>query len=310
MKLFFYWLLFFTSFLFSQETKFPIKLKSGHLYSDWIIDKSIKTKVFLETGFSKILIDKKFADKYLTNLVKKVEAEDNVFVSSWGDANKYKVDFYIEGFLTVNGQNIKIDGIVMDFSLHESWRDCDMVFPLKDLNNAVEINIKENYMKIVMLTDSVLKEYYSLSVNSDNLTKGLSIIETIEVIDSNGNGEKLKGNFIFDLGAANAFYLNRNQPEVDLFIEKSQRMILKDTSRIGPNNINQLSVIIPNKINFGNLEISETYIVAMKMMVSKSANQYLGVIGNKFFENTSVIFDFNNNRIHLKPNSNLIKINR
>lgn len=293
--------------LFGQTNKLPLIMKNGHLYSEWEINQSIKVNVLLETGFPKVLIDKKFADKYLVNEIKITKANDHATVATWGDSEKSDVIGYATGELILNGQKQYIDGLIIDFTKHKSWNESEMVFPIKDLNSLVKINVKGGYMEILDFQKSVFEGYNAYEMKYDNWTKGLSMKNDLEIFDSKGKSEKITGNFLFDLGAANAFYLNLNHSEVNLFVESSDRMVLKDTTRIKSKTKNQLSVIIPERLKFSNLEMSDVPVVALKMNASKSSNQYLGVIGNGFFEKLIVIFDFINQKMYWKLNSDSLE---
>ena len=128
------------------------------------------------------------------------------------------------------------------------------------------------------------------------------------IYDTLNSKETLKGNFLFDLGAGNAFMLNKNSKKVKKFVNKSDRMILKDTTRINTKGKNELSIIIPDKIKLNNIIIKNSYIVAMKYNSTEKSDKYIGLIGNSFFKEFVTIFDYDNHKLYLKPNSDNVKI--
>lgn len=304
-----YFLITVWSISFAQEMKFPLERKNGKLLSQWTINNTIEAEVFLETGFPKIVISENFAKKHLYHLVKMTEAPVNTYIALWDSPNqRYKVSYQINDTLIVNGEKLKIDALVTDFAARKSWENCDIIFPLFDLSSKIELNIKENYMKINHESEFPSTGIIVYEAKRDNRTKGLYITTTLKIFDTYNKSEELSGNFLFDLGAGNTFFLNKNLSEVSTFVAQSDRMQLKDTTRFQPNHKAELSIIIPDRIIFDKIEIKETFIAAMKLFASNSSNKYVGVIGTSFFTHFIVIFDFDNNKLYLKPNSDNVKI--
>ena len=293
--------------LTAQETKLPLDMKGGHLYSQWTLNDTISTKVFLETGFPKIVISETFAKKHLSNLVRLVEAPENTYIVLWNN-QRYKVSYTINDSLVVNGKKLKIDALVTDVSTQTSWESCDMVFPLSDLNGKIEINIKEKYMKVMDKFEHLSTHFSAYDVKTDERIKGLYITTTLQCYDTSGEKEELTGNFLLDLGVGGAFFVNKNLSDVANFVTQSSRMILKDTTQFKPNPKTELSIIIPNRIQLGNIELKGSFIAAMKIFLSKASSNYVGMIGNPFFANFIVVFDFDDNKFYLKPNTDKAKI--
>ena len=296
MKTFFLILIFLVSawsISIAQEMKLPLERKNGKLHSQWTINNTIEAEVFLETGFPKIVISENFAKKHLNNLVKMTEAPVNAYITLWDTPDqRYKVSYSINDTLLINGKKIKIDALVTDFAARKSWENYDIIFPLFDLGSKIELNIKEKYMRINHESEFLSKEIIVYEAKRDNRTKGLYITTTLKIYDTSNETEELSGDFLFDLGAGNAFFLNKNLPEVSTFVAQSDRMQLKDTTRFQPNKQAELSIIIPDRIIFDKIEIKETFIAAMKMFASNSSNQYVGMIGTSFFAHFIATFDF------------------
>jgi len=289
--------------LTAQELKLPLEIKSGHLNSVWQLNDSIKAKVFIETGFPKIVINEAFANNRLLGLVQMEKASEDAYIVLWGNNNKIKVSYIINDSLEINGKKEKIDAFVADFSTIKSWRDYDIIYPLRDLTGPIEINIKDGYMIVRKGIDALDPGFIVFNAKSDDKTKGLYITTTLLVYDTLKTKEKLKGNFLLDLGAGNALFVNRNLPKVEKFVCHSDRMVLKDTTKFKPNPLNKLSIIIPDKIQLGNITLKKNFVIATKMFKSDNSSHYVGMIGNPFFANFIVIFDFKNNKVYMKPNS-------
>lgn len=288
--------------LIAQSVKIPIEKRKGHLYSQWKLNNSIDANIFLESGFPIIVLSEQFASKYSNELSLKLIATDDEYVSLWNSDNKYKVLYHINDTLIINGVIQILDAIVVDFSEIEAWNDYDIIYPISDLKGKIEINIKEEYMRLLDTLNDI-NDFNVYEVKKDKNTKGLYMKTTLIIYDTLMIKETLTGKFLLDLGAGNAIILNKNLKTVEKFVEKSDRMILKDTTRIATKGKNNLSIIIPHKIELSNIIIESSFIAAMKYNSTRSANKYVGIIGNSFFENFTAIFDFDNNKLYLKPNS-------
>ena len=303
-------LIIFWGSLSAQEVKLPLEIKSGHLNSVWKINDSIDAKVFLETGFPKIIVNESFALKNLQSVVQMEKASEDTYIALWGGKNKFKVSYVIKDSLLINGKKEEFDAFVVDLSKIRAWKDFDVIYPLRDLSGAVEINIKDNYIVLDKDVKELTSDFIEFDAKADNKTKGLYITTSLQVYDTLNTKEELRGNFLFDLGAANAVFVNRNLPEVEEFVSKSDRVVLKDTTKFTPNKRTKLAILMPDKIQLANVVLRKNFIVAMKMYKSKTSSQYVGMIGNKFFVNFIVVFDFNKNKVYMKPNSDIVEILR
>lgn len=175
-----------------------------------------------------------------------------------------------------------VDALVADVSDMTSWKDLDMFVPLKDLPGITEINIGDRYMLIDIKPEELNEGYEVFKVEYDDNVKGLFLTSTLNVYDSLKTEEKLTGNFLLDLGAPNAVFVNRDLVEVEEFVMRSERMLLKDTTMFKPNPATKLAIIMPYEFRIANISCKEEFIVAMKML-GKNSQKYSGIIGNRFF---------------------------
>ena len=123
----------------------------------------------------------------------------------------------------------------------------------------------------------------------------------MEIFDSCGIAEKLSGNLLLDLGAANAFYLYSNYPEMEQFLERSKRMKLDESSYKTSSSLKNINVLVPEIVHFQNVEIFENHIVSIKLFNSGRTENYFGIIGIRFLENFETTIDFSGNILILKP---------
>ena len=285
--------------IYAQSVKIPIEKRKGHLYSKWKINGDIDANVFLESGFPIIVISEQFIKTHQKELTLKLNVPlEDEFVRTWNDTNKQKVVYHVNETILINGKLQLIDAVVIDFSDIKAWRNYDIVYPVLYLTGKVEINIKQKYM---CLLDTLIVDNFTVyEMEKDSVTNSLFINSSLSVYDTLGTKENISGNFMFDLGSGNAFMLNKNSEKVKLFVEKSDRMVMKNTKMS-----KDISVIMPLKIGINNIIVEKSYVVAMYYK-SKSADKFIGNIGNSFFKEFVVIFDYENNKIYLKPNSDNI----
>lgn len=291
----------------AQEMRLSLEVESGHLLSEWQINDSIKARVMLETGFPKVVISEAYALQHLQGMLKMEKAPENTNISLWGNKSMTKVSYIINDSLMINGRKLMLDALVVDFSSQKSWKHRDVIFPLRDLPGKTEINIKEEYMIIDKNTKKLSLDYVEYNMKFDDGVKGLYLVTTLQIFDTLKTKEELSGNFLLDLGAPNAIFVNRNLNEVETFVNLADRMVLKDTTKFKPNKHTNLAIIIPEKIQLDNIFITGEYVVAMKLFGARS-EKYVGIIGNHFFTKFVVLFDFRNNKVYLKPNSDKVEI--
>lgn len=291
------------------QNKIPLTLQGSHLASTWTINDTINAQVFLESGFPKMVIHEKFAKEHFAHsAIHTTQAPEKAFVSLWSATEKYKILYFIEDTLTINGKKTAVHALVVDFTPIKAWRDYDIIFPVHDLNGCIEINITDGYMKVPEPLNNTPTGFFSYPAHHDEHTNGLYIQATLHATDTMGRTETLSGNFLMDLGAGNTFILNRNSPAVETFIAQADRMLLKDTTRFNAKGKKDLAIIIPHKITLENIELKKQIIPALRFSTAKLPHDFAGCIGNAFFKNFVVIFDFTRSIIYLKPQSDNVVI--
>ena len=292
----------------AQQMKLPLEIKKGHLSSVWTVNEGVETRVFLESAFPKVVFDETFVNEKLRPLgVHITEAPEGVKVQMWGEQDPHKVTYLIEDSLWMNGRKLAIDALVMDFSKKPSWSGYDMVFPVADLQGRIELNIKGGYMRVLDDADISPKDFTVYDMSYSEGTKGLYFDATMTCYDAEGRTEALSGRFLFDLGSGSAFVVNKNRTEVMDFVNRTERMWL-DPSKYKPIPHLDLTVIHPKKIQVKNIEVEGSFVAAMKIASTANSDPYVCIIGNRFFEMGIILFDFENNKVYIKPNSSQVKI--
>ena len=291
----------------AAQIKFPLEVKSGHLISTWQVAGSSNTRVFLELGFPTLVIDKHFADQHLAGQVTFKEPNQQNSIVLWAEQKQHQIISLINDSIHVNGKKIFLNAVVADLSLIPEWKEYDMIFPIKELGQVIKINLQNLSLEVGGdITLDASSCVWKMQPDSD--TKGLFMYGKLEIFDSCGMAEKLSRNFLLDLGAANAFYLNSNHPEVEQFLERSKRMKLDESSYKTSSSLKNINVLVPEIVHFQNVEIFENHIVSIKLYNSGRTENYFGIIGIRFLENFETTIDFSGNILILKPITSVARI--
>lgn len=287
----------FSNQLISQEIKLPISNIAGHNISEWIIGDDIKARVMLESAYPIIVINEDFALKHLSDLVELKPASKGLKLGTWQNNKTVPVSYVIKDSIKINGQNVFIEAMVADYSNNKIWKSRDIMFPIADLPGKTLLNINDGFM--IMNFDGDLSDFTAIETHYSEKVKGLDFQGNLKITDSLGTSEILHGKFIFDLGSPNALFINRKIDEVEEFIVRSDRFLIKDTSRFPQNPHLNMAVIAPKEYTINSLTVSESYVIARNLYGGKSKG-YTGIIGNGFFKKFIVVFDFKSNTIYFK----------
>lgn len=297
----------FISVVNAQKTILPIKLNGQHLASEWQLNGQVPATVFLESGFPKVVMNAHYIWKNAEQLHLQItEAPANMKIALWGGKHTFPVTHLIKDSLSINGMRIYTEALVVDFTPIKAWKNYDLIYPIIHLPGRIEINIQAQYLKIWSYNTPVPSDFKTFKTQYDPQTNGLAIHTQLRACDTLGKHETLRGKFLLDLGAANAFILNKNHPRVEKFVRQCDRMCIKDPKKINSKGKNDLSVIMPHHIQIDQFNLQNQFIAALRFRFSKNASKYLGSIGNGFFNTSIVQFDFSNKRFYLKPQSNTI----
>jgi len=158
-------------------------------------------------------------------------------------------------------------------------------------NKIVEVSYKDRYIRILENTNG-LASYDRIPFKIKNNKLEISLSVTIQ-----GKVFQIK-DAIIDTGFDNTF-ISDNRVLHGLNTKKSlsfQGFLGPDKDTISGN------ILFANKIKAGNVSIDSLMICITKMGELKLGNwTYTNLLGNGFLENFSVVFDFINHNLYLKP---------
>lgn len=158
----------------------------------------------------------------------------------------------------------------------------------------LEISYKKQYIRELEQSDlHTLSGYDCVSFRERG--KRLLIPVTISV-----QGKKIEGDCWIDTGLNGTMFLTHNIPTLyNLDVSKSRSGRAKGLEQKS----STLNVLQSDTISIGNNYIAgrEILYTDEAWSVFKENDMYIGLIGNQFFHDFSVIFDFDKKKLYLKP---------
>ncbi len=158
-------------------------------------------------------------------------------------------------------------------------------------NKIVEVSYKDRYIRMLENTNGLMS-YDCIPFKIKNNKLEISLSVTIQ-----GKVFQIK-DAIIDTGFDNTF-ISDNRVLHGLNTKKSlpfQGFLGPDKDTISGN------ILFANKIKAGNVSVDSLMICITKMGELKLGNwTYTNLLGNGFLENFSVVFDFINHNLYLKP---------
>lgn len=283
--------------LYSQEITnnkiIPIEYR-GHIYIKGMVENKEGYFVF-DTGANNLYFDSLFYNNSNFNY-------DSIAMAKLPGAGKepQKVKVIINTVIFNFGDFIYKTKIVPVLSLKTILGDfADGIIGLDYFSNkSLEINYKQNYMKIYDKIDSTLVLKYN-KIQCENFKNKLYVPITFNVNDTISITDK----FILDLGSGGSITLNR---PIAIKYNLNNNIINKAkyyTKYGGVGGESESYSFVAKSIDIGwyNLKYFEAN-YSTDESGALSSTQYAGLLGNEILERFDVIIDFATNCLYLKPN--------
>ncbi|MBD8389469.1 hypothetical protein [Dysgonomonas sp. BGC7] len=180
-----------------------------------------------------------------------------------------------------------------------NWYGDDCVLLGWDFFNRRIIEVSYNYHYVKELTRRELNEISGYDVLKIE-NRGRRLLVDGEVII---DGQKIAGKYWLDTGLNGTMFLAQNilsKYGLNAKLVKSGKAKNLDSDK------SKINLIMADTIRVGNSILTRKDIIFSnsEWFVFKENNIYVGLIGNQFFKNFSVIFDFQENNLYLKPIEN------
>lgn len=161
----------------------------------------------------------------------------------------------------------------------------------QELKTFTNRNLIDNSFKEIPLTFINGKPYFNL---------------TLKINDS----LSVEGMFLFDTGSELGIKLDKYYTDsLDLF-NKIDKKIISSTKNAGVGGTRYTFMIKADQTKFSNFNIDNLLVhcsIQTQGAGSKKIGKRVGTVGNLFLQNFYIIFDIDNNKVFLKPNSNYYK---
>lgn len=245
----------------------PFKDYRGAIILDAIVNDSVKMKAHFDTGAWGIAVPERL--RTADNLVK-------LRVGDW--KNTLKATYLEEGntFLNWFGQDCVLFG----------WDFFD--------KQIVEVSYSGSYIKVLQPEElDSIKGYNRVKFQN----KGKRLILTASIQMQN---KTITGDFWIDTGLNGLIFFTHNIPALynlnfdETKAGKARNMYNKET---------RIDILNADTVKIGDSFVTGRDILfpQSEWFVFKPNDLYIGLLGNQFFHNFSVIFDFKKNYLYLKP---------
>lgn len=245
----------------------PFKDYRGAIIVDALVKDSVKIKAHFDTGAWGIAVPDRF------------KSPDNKVKLKIGDLeNTLKASYLEEGntFLNWFGGECVLFG----------WDFFE--------GKIVEVSYKDYYIRVLQPEDlRKLGDYDRVEFRN----KGKRLILSASVIIQNKN---ISGDFWIDTGLNGLIFFTHNIPGLyNLKFDETKAGRAKNMY----NNQTKIDILTADTVKIGKSFVAGRDILfpQSEWFVFKPNDLYIGLLGNQFFHNFSVIFDFRKNCLYLKP---------
>lgn len=291
-------LLSFSSSLNAQSDTIRIeKMNSGHFSARVLLQKSIDTRIMLESGIPFPILDSTFVSgnkkKININII-----PGNISMNLSG--KKVRCYHQTTDTLFINGQ-IHTDTTLI---ANLSRTDIDMLYPIQsfinpiDSSRIIELDISGSFMRYMSHNElsQVKEQYKTFNMQNEDYGRMYSFETLLSVTDTMGKISKLKARFIPDLGNPMFLALFENHPDVKDFIQATSIKLQQGYNKAGkPMPLKVMPVI---ECAFDNDEkFSDVVFITTSTYSNLKSDGFLGL---DFLRRFNVIFDFGDKKIYLK----------
>ncbi len=158
----------------------------------------------------------------------------------------------------------------------------------------LEISYKDKYIRMLKQTElDSMKSGYD-SIPFQNRGRRLIVGGTVNV-----GSKRIEGNFWIDTGLNGLLFMTNNiASQYGLIFDKSRKGRAKNMD----SSLTEINMLKAESISISNSCLTDKDIIFThsEWFVFKENDIYIGLLGNQFFKNFSVVFDFRKNVLYLK----------
>lgn len=268
---------------------------SRHIFGDYILQKKFPVKVMLESGIPYPILDSTFVFTHKDELNISL-SESNLTMNFVG--KKMKCPYITTDSIFLNNMYYKGQVLIADLGPERQ-----LMYPIhtfKNLDDAdsriIKLNISEKYIEPLTRKEleQEIKGYDKFPMKNGGYGN-MYVMDSKFTILANKHYYSMKGEFLLDLGNASFLFLMEQHPSCKTFLENSDIKVQQ-----GRNNKGEL---IPVKAFWtSECRIASHSFEDVTVAITQSLPKFTsaGVLGLKFFECFSVIFDYDENVVYLR----------
>ena len=272
------------------QTSFKLVKKNGHYYTDATINGNAGTPVFVETGFSGMVVSVELYNNILVSLPLEeitLDKEEHLYT----DKTMRRIVKLFKGKVPVG--DLTYDGRVFVVDTHEDY----VTLPVNLLKNEtdttacmIRFNFKTNELDYIRRDDVNLDKMHTyMLVENDPMP---IFVSKMELSDASGHHLTISGKFNFDLGNGSSVF----------FFRKAMLPLLKERKFKIQVSRDKADNIIGHGIYAGYCKIGDKSNTGFSIGITNHVwpTDELGCVGPSFFQNGTVILDPNNNLIYYR----------
>jgi hypothetical protein len=255
----------------SPFAEFPIELKSGYIIFSVPKEPSGSLSFLFDTGCQTTT---------LSNDVLEKANRKKAIIPHLGTRTLIIDDYHISPIKTLfKSHGHQIDGVIGNDILHRY---------------TIKIDFNK---RVLSLFDS--EEFVTYPEGDDVGIEVNSLVSSVPLTITFPGGKKIDGEFMIDLGAPINVLINSPVAEINgLFTTLEMR---KEREFRTQADVQTAVAALAESVRIGKFECAD-----MDIYISTSekglfaVTKYAGIVGNKFFQNFNVIFDYKRKRLHIE----------
>ena len=272
------------------QSSFKLVKKNGHYYTDATVNGNDNTPIFVETGFSGMVVSMAWYNKILSTLpLEEIRLRKEEHLHT--DRSTRRIVKLFKGKVPVG--DLTYEGRVFVVDTNEDH----VIVPVNLLKNEadtaaslIRFDFKKNVLDYVRHEDVSLDNMHKyVLVENDPMP---IFVATMELSDASGHQLTKSGKFNFDLGNGSSVF----------FFRKSMFPALKENKFKVQASRDKSGNIIGQGIFAGYCKIGDKTNTGFSIGITNKIENTdeLGCVGPSFFKNGIVILDPANNLIHYK----------
>lgn len=284
---------------------FPIQFNDRHIIIRAVMNDSIEITLLLDTGAQVPIFDSSFIAQNKDRLCVLTKPAHAIVESPSGLFNI--TDRITESIkLKAFDENEEFRGALMVANIKKLNLGTDAIFPayLFFKDRILMIDLKNHYLRILSQdTLSILKSRYIRFPLKGTQYSYFSISANIFTSKAPDLPVNISGDLQIDLGAPGFLYLFKRQKEVNTTFSTTSKSLKIKTLAFNMTDTVYSEALVTDQLHLADtLSFRNARITLLNQFINIDSTQ-IGLLGNEFLRKFTVIIDYKNKLLYLRPNT-------